>query len=438
MMRRAGKPVDIESSRAASPPAVLGFQNNKSYHRALDVAIGLVLGVSLAWFALDHTCAPCLGAPPIQPSASLSCPICPACPTCPLASTTSAVLAAASPVHEKRSLEDTLQSLSATGLGLQPQRLAQTLAHHWWELPCRGDTELILPVLRLVYNTQSVDPVRDNGVLVDIGANVGQTSSALLSLFSNFDFRAFVRAQGGDGVVCGKSEEGAGAKVFALEPGTVVADRMEKHAKARGWFDDGFEILRVAAADVDTTARFADGGGELSALTTDKNVQGYEVKVSKIDTVYEQHWKKHSDKVFLLKMDCEGHDPKALLGASKILSEHKVKFVLFEYNKFWSEVDASARLGDVATQMKGWGYTCFFLTPKHLLPISPPHWHDAFEIKKWSNIFCGLETDRDLVSVLDAFHSAPWSSMGTAKDTYDEYFFHCKAKGGQCAFKKNE
>ena len=36
----------------------------------------------------------------------------------------------------------------------------------------------------------------------------------------------------------------------------------------------------------------------------------YEVKVAQIDTIYKDHWSKHSDRVFLLKMDCEGHDPK--------------------------------------------------------------------------------------------------------------------------------
>jgi hypothetical protein len=29
--------------------------------------------------------------------------------------------------------------------------------------------------------------------------------------------------------------------------------------------------------------------------------------------VYEENWSKHSPNVFMLKMDCEGHDPKALL-----------------------------------------------------------------------------------------------------------------------------
>lgn len=345
-----------------------------------------------------------------------------------------------------------IAQFSAEALGLSPAVVSQVLKTHWWELPCRGDTESLLPMLKLVYRMDTESPVRDNGVLVDIGANVGQTSSAILAQFGQVDFKAFVRSQGSAEVQCGKAGTQLDAKLFAFEPGRKVGDKLSKHAKERGWEDEGFQLLRIAVGSFDGKAEFRDDGKETGSLVGENKAQQqgggeegegkpskkdsvYEVEVATVARLHEKYFSRFSDSIFLLKMDCEGFDPLALEGAQPLFAKRKVKFILFEYNKVWTAVTPGILLETVLEKLHKSGYECFFLTPKHLLPISGKFWHKSYEIRQWSNVFCGLSEDPDLQIVLDAFHLAPSSNQLKHYSTYDEYFFHCKGK--ECAVKNN-
>lgn len=73
------------------------------------------------------------------------------------------------------------------------------------------------------------------------------------------------------------------------------------------------------------------------------------------------------DKVFILKIDTEGHDAKVIKGSSNLLDQKRIIFVLFEV---WT----NSKLKEVATFMYTKGYMCFLFTPKQLLPVNGANW----------------------------------------------------------------
>jgi len=111
---------------------------------------------------------------------------------------------------------------------------------------------------------------------------------------------------------------------------------------------------------------------------------------------------------FFFFLSPEGFDPDVLEGATQQLRDHRIKFIVFEYNHVWrtsvqqaSEEDKlRKRLHTVVTRLHGFGYTCLLVGPRSFVPVTPPTiWLDKMEFYMWSNVFCGVATDPEFCEV---------------------------------------
>ena len=123
------------------------YQNGKEvrwrHQRLRDVVLGLVAGVVLMMAFTSGTSHPPAETFPASPE-----------PRVVETPKPEARVQVAAKAETAALPDDLIYSLSAEGLGLDPAKVAKVLDTHWWELPCRGDTENMLPLLRLAYRTQ--------------------------------------------------------------------------------------------------------------------------------------------------------------------------------------------------------------------------------------------------------------------------------------------
>jgi FkbM family methyltransferase len=111
--------------------------------------------------------------------------------------------------------------------------------------------------------------------------------------------------------------------------------------------------------------------------------------------------------IFLLKIDTEGYDMDVIDGAKETLKSQKALFVSFEYNSKWFTAKRSRTLRQVTLLLSDYGYDCFWITHVKLIPISGNWWDDSFEIRDWSNVFCGLKDSETLKWLVTSYNTNP-------------------------------
>jgi FkbM family methyltransferase len=152
--------------------------------------------------------------------------------------------------------------------------------------------------------------LKPNATFIDVGANIGWYT-VLAS-------------------VC----VGAGGKVFAFEP----VRRIFQHLTENVQINHGRNVFleRLAISDKCGTAILSnvdprnDGSGSIVA----GRVQGEEVTTEELDTYCAARGISNID---LLKLDVEGAEMLALGGMKSLLSERRVKRILFEYDRSLQE-----------------------------------------------------------------------------------------------------
>jgi len=177
----------------------------------------------------------------------------------------------------------------------------------------------------------------------DVGANVGRWSAAMLTAarragrLGDLDLHAFEPS----------------SYTFALLSQALDGQPVRMRRLALGE-SSGSVDLHIVAPGAGTNSLHEPTGSRAIVATE-------EVSSMTLDSYAEEA---HFHHVTLVKIDTEGHDLSVLLGAQKLLSEHRIVAAQFEYNDRW--IAARSFLRDVFKLVAPLGYCIGKLTPNGL------------------------------------------------------------------------
>jgi FkbM family methyltransferase len=155
-----------------------------------------------------------------------------------------------------------------------------------------------------------------------------------------------------------------GCQVIAVEGNSRLAAAVAASAEVNSF--DNMRVLNIAAGDTATTVRFWQNGPWGQVLTDDFSPANSEESVLQVplDAILAAlDW----DAVGFMKVDIEGSEMRAFLGASGLLSGEHAPVLLFESNL------AAARAHGTDPRkllqcVEGFGYTLYRVTPFDLVP----------------------------------------------------------------------
>jgi len=261
----------------------------------------------------------------------------------------------------------------------------------WWFLGCKSDVDEVLDILKPFYRGPDID-----GVVIDIGANLGQVTEHILQTFGNIPWNRYKRKFGLDGIYC-KNDPQPGVEVFMFEPNPHNAKRIRERMDFSHWGLERVHLIQAAVSNYTGSASFYFAGslGETGNLkktvAKEKGKRStVEVEVLSLDDAHSRYMR--NKKIFMLKTDVEGFDGRILRGASTLLEQQTIRFLTFEYHGLWFD-NTDDTLKDTLAYLDKFGFICYLILPKRLLPLSGKFWQPMFETKKWSNVFCGHSDD---------------------------------------------
>jgi FkbM family methyltransferase len=141
--------------------------------------------------------------------------------------------------------------------------------------------------------------------VLDIGANVGDYAKEVVAEF------------------------GGQASVWALEPAPSTCEMLRRSVR-------DLENVRVRNVGVSDQAQRAKlftraPGAKVASLYEDHWDQGDRHELVELTTIDEFCAREGLDYVHLLKLDIEGHELAALAGAKRMLTDHRIEVVQFEF-----------------------------------------------------------------------------------------------------------
>jgi len=108
------------------------------------------------------------------------------------------------------------------------------------------------------------------------------------------------------------------------------------------------------------------------------------------------------DRIFVLKIDTEGHDYQVLKGAANLLEQKRIDFVVFETTLI-------SLLKSTVEFMSSKNYECYFIGPNKLVPLHVEEWWyphlDNYRTDYWGNALCGIAGSRDMRMLWHMYHS---------------------------------
>ena len=200
-------------------------------------------------------------------------------------------------------------------------------------------------------------------------------------------------------------------EIYAFEP---QPSTFEILSKVQHWMNVPSVFLHnVALSNRTGTASImrCPAGGESCGLATEGDVTGNQnfinVHVDTLDNFMEQ--KNISQTIDVLKIDAEGFDPLVLKGAERILGDHRVRLLLFEYNGIgmWP----STNLYQVIAELGERNYMCYKIGRTGILPLTGC-WSPKFEIKFWSNVLCLSIREQRLIRFIEKLLIKVWLPAG--------------------------
>ena len=178
---------------------------------------------------------------------------------------------------------------------------------------------------------------------VDVGANVGRYSKALRERFP-------------------------GARIVSVEPSPANAAGLREHFAD----DPKLEVVEAALAEEEgMVTLFADLPGSSKASLTRRELGHFDVSFGHADEVrairFENLWRDSLEggDVDLLKLDVEGHELEALLGAGEAIKS--VKVVQFEFGG--CNIDTRTFFRDFWKFFRPRGFDLYRIAPQELCPI---------------------------------------------------------------------
>lgn len=198
-------------------------------------------------------------------------------------------------------------------------------------------------------------------VIFDVGANVGQWSSALLDQCScPLDLHVF-------------------------EPSAATFGRLKQTLCSQGPVT--IVLNHLAASSTEGSATLFKPH-ELAGSSSLHPVAGSHLAPETVETTTLDRYcdDRHIDHVDLLKIDAEGHDHHVLLGASGLLARRSIDVVQFEYNHRW--IGPRCYLKDVFELVEPSGYRVGKVTPEGIEWY--PRWSPELETLIEANFVAAL------------------------------------------------
>ena len=295
--------------------------------------------------------------------------------------------------------------------------------------------ELILPPLSRFFRERYIGKVPS--LIIDAGANIGETSAILLGLFSSINcIRHYLMYSGLSPAAAQHAISRAcpkiSSRILAVEAQISNIRVLEKRGQAECWFEANWEVhhfgLSKEATINQTTTFFGSDRAGFQQGSLDARFSGGKsrpevVRLKTIDMFLED-LNLTTNPVYLLKIDVEGFDGWVLQGAVETLKRQEVKFILFEYNASWRATDVS--LKDIVEWLYSLRYHCFLIMPvSGLIPLYRQFWSEFYETWRWSNVFCGRESDQDVTAMFS------FMSEVSAQDVMNEYKNGSPEPGGR-------
>jgi FkbM family methyltransferase len=206
-----------------------------------------------------------------------------------------------------------------------------------------------------------------SSMFVDVGANIGEWTAHMLS-----------------------RQPTARGRVY--EPSIQCAARL------RARFDrQGIVVRNIAVGNREGDVSFMEeeNFGEGSAITA----AHLGTSVGTLRTVglvtLDHEFPDHETRIDILKIDTEGYDYHVLIGAEHLLTEKRIRFLQFEYNRHW--LYAGSTLRDALRFLSDRTYCVLLIRSTGLHPFDYEFWGDFFA---YANFFACLPEDLPLVSSL--------------------------------------
>jgi hypothetical protein len=115
-----------------------------------------------------------------------------------------------------------------------------------------------------------------------------------------------------------------------------------------------------------------------------------------LDDFVEQ--KQIKQKIDLLKIDTEGADPLVLQGANKLLSQEKIRILIFENHGIGAWKTTS--LLRVIESLSNKGFICYMLGKTGMARLTDC-WSSVYDVKYWSNVLCVHRREKRLRCLLN-------------------------------------
>ena len=333
--------------------------------------------------------------------------------------------------QQQNTPKDSQWTHSKESLGsLFSQFVEQEVHFNNWNLGC-NDLQFLAPYIKAIMDRFSWDQNgrRKGQLIFDVGANNGDDAVSILGSFQP------IRG------MCWRF--GTPISLFSIEPSPKVFCEMTElmDGKAVDKEDQGLQkihLLNVALSDNTGSLTFQDPGNEggrligsnyssLDPMTPDDYSKLSQCSLSSGSYQNQSvNYKRHTqvptytldllldsldglgkvnmaqDRIFVVKVDTEGHDNKVLLGAKQLLLQKKIEFVIFETSR-------NHLLKSTVEFMDSTGYECYIISPRMLVPVHAKDWWYQ-HLKNytgfwWGNCVCGIRGSQSMAMLWRMYHS---------------------------------
>lgn len=261
------------------------------------------------------------------------------------------------------------------------------------------------------------------GGIVDVGANIGGATDAMLGAWSDHAMRFYMHVVGSDDALHSAYNNERLAFVFVLEAAPKTLALLRRRAEASRWPNSNVHIFAAAASNASGTARFCSsaagseqGGIGLEAAAAAGGECAVVEAVTVTDLVNRESLAGPTSRLFFLKIDVEGFEALVLAGAARLFAAQRISFVLFENHAKWRQAQEAAgvapfiSVGAAVRALIAHGYRCYYLHARGLVPfvtegtpageaarpVAECHeglpfcarWR-LYDRQFWSNVFCG-------------------------------------------------